>query len=174
MRLGIHIAVCLVGLGFTKYVLQPTDSSFPVREAFSKIQKLAGKWQGKDEQGQVVKSEFVPVASNTAVMETLNMAGMEAMVTLYSVDVDSIALIHYCPTNNQPRMRSVPSSGPVKQLVFAFTGAGNLPDEKLGHEQKLVLEFIDHNHITERWTWRSGGKDTDMIFHLVRVRSDSR
>jgi hypothetical protein len=174
MRVGTHIAVCLLALAFTKPVLQPPDSSSQVREAFSKIQKLAGKWKGKDEQGQLVESEFVPVASNTAVMETLDMAGMEDMVTLYSVDVNSIALIHYCPTNNQPRMRAVPSSGPVKQLVFAFTGAGNLPDERLGHEQKLVLEFTDVNHITERWTWRRDGKDTDMIFHLVRVRSNSR
>ena len=174
MRLGTHIAVGLLALAPTKPVLQPPESSLPVREAFSKIQNLAGKWKGKDEHGQAVASEFVPVARNTAVMETLDMSGMEDMVTLYSVDLDAIALIHYCPTNNQPRMRAVPSSGPVKQLVFAFTGAGNLPDERLGHEQKLVLEFTDENHITEHWTWRRDGKDTDMIFHLVRVRSSSR
>jgi hypothetical protein len=105
-----------VSAGIHQAVLQPPESSFPVREAFSKFQKLGGKWKGKDEQGQVVESEFVPVASNTAVMETLDMAGMDNMVTLYSVDGDSIALIHYCPTNNQPRMRAVPPSGPVKQV----------------------------------------------------------
>src|SRR5215469_1934030 len=73
MRFGTHIAICLIALAFTQPVLP--ESSFPVREAFSKIQKLAGKWKGTDERGQVVESEFVPVASNTAVMETLDMAG---------------------------------------------------------------------------------------------------
>jgi len=137
------------------------------RDAFRKIQSLAGQWEGKDEQGSPVKSKFLAVASDTAVMETLSMAGMEEMVTLYSLDVDSIALTHYCPTNNQPRMRAAPSDDP-KQLEFAFTGAGNLPDSNVGHEHKLVLQFTDENHLTERWTWRRNGKDTEMVFRLER------
>jgi hypothetical protein len=138
------------------------------RDAFKKIQSLAGQWEGKDEQGSPVKSKFLPVASETAVMETLSMAGMEEMLTLYSLDADSIALTHYCPTNNQPRMRAVPT-GDTKQLEFAFTGAGNLPDINVGHEHKLVLQFTDEDHITERWTWRKNGKDTEMVFRLARV-----
>ena len=142
-------------------------SAVSARDAFRKIQSLAGQWEGKDEQGSPVKSKFLPVASDTAVMETLSMAGMEEMVTLYSLDVDSIVLTHYCPTNNQPRMRAAPTDDP-KQLEFAFTGAGNLPDSNVGHEHKLVLQFTDENHITERWTWRRNGKDTEMVFRLER------
>jgi hypothetical protein len=138
------------------------------RDAFRKIQSLAGQWEGKDEQGSPVKSKFLPVVSDTAIMETLSMSGMEEMVTLYSLDVDSIVLTHYCPTNNQPRMRAVPTVD-TKQLEFAFTGAGNLPDINVGHEHKLVLQFIDEDHITERWTWRKNGKDTEMVFRLARV-----
>jgi len=138
------------------------------RDAFRKIQSLAGQWEGKDEQGSPVKSKFLAVASDTAVMETLSMTGMEEMVTLYSLDVDSIALTHYCPTNNQPRMRAVPTDN-AKQLEFVFTGAGNLSDSNVGHEHKLVLQFTDADHITERWTWRKNGKDTEMVFQLARV-----
>lgn len=143
-------------------------SVLSAREAFRKIQSLAGEWEGKDEQGSPVKSRFLPVASNTAVMETLSMAGMEEMVTLYSLDIDSIVLTHYCPTNNQPRMRAVPTEN-TNQLEFAFTGAGNLADSTVGHEHKLVLQFTDENHITERWTWRRNGKDTEMVFRLARA-----
>ena len=144
----------------------------PADAAISKLRALAGEWQGQDAEGNQVKSSFVPIASDTAVMETLTMPQeKDDMVTLYSLDGDSILLMHYCPTNNQPRMRAVPSGMLIKELVFSFQGAGNLPDLSVGHEHKLVLRFDDPDHITERWTWRNKGKDTEMVFHLTRTHA---
>ncbi len=102
------------------------------------------------------------------------MSGMEQMLTLYTVDRDGIALVHYCPTNNQPRMRAIPSSAEVKELVFAFQDAGNLPDLAIGHEQKLVLEFKGSDQIVEHWTWRKNGKDTEMIYNLTRHQAEKK
>ena len=136
--------------------------------AFKKLQSLAGDWEGKDAHGMLAKTSFQVLASRTAVMETLSPSGMEDMVTLYSMDDDGIALVHYCPTNNQPRMRVVPQSDDVKELSFDFQGAGNLKSPSTGHQHHLVLHFDDDNHITETWTWRQDGKDMPMIFHLVR------
>src|SRR5262249_20976759 len=84
--------------------------------AFKKLQSLAGHWEGKDAHGMAAKTSFEVVASGTAVIERLDVSGMEEMVTLYSLDRDGIALVHYCPTNNQPRMRVVPSSDDAKEL----------------------------------------------------------
>jgi hypothetical protein len=137
-------------------------------EAFQKFQGLAGDWQGKDEQGNEVKSNFKLAISNTVVMETLNASGMEEMMTLYSVDGNGISLLHYCPTNNQPHMRAIPAAGEMKELGFAFIGAGNLPSVAVGHEHKMVMEFEDKDHITERWTWQKNGKDTEMVYKLAR------
>lgn len=102
-------------------------------------------------------------------METLTLPGMDEMLTLYSVDANSVVLVHYCPTNNQPRMRAFPSAGDLRELVFEFSGAGNLLDVAAGHEHKLVIQLEDRDHITERWTWRKSGKDTEMVLHLVRT-----
>src|SRR5262252_3187455 len=118
---------------------------------FHRLQALAGDWEDKDDAGNTVRTKFQVVAGNTAVMETLTMSGMEQMLTLYTVDRDGIALVHYCPTNNQPRMRATPSSATVKELVFSFQGATNLPDPSIGHEQKLVLQFAGADQIVERW-----------------------
>lgn len=137
-------------------------------EAYKKLESLAGDWVGKDDAGAEVKSNFKLAISNTVVMETLNASGMEEMLTLYSVDGDGISLLHYCPTNNQPHMRAVPSSADVKQLTFSFLSAGNLPSIATGHEHKMVLDFEDKDHISERWTWRKNGKDMDMVYHLAR------
>ena len=46
---------------------------------------------------------------------------------------------------------------------FTLLSAGNLPSIAVGHEHKMVLDFEDRDHITERWTWRKNGKDTDMV-----------
>jgi len=136
--------------------------------AFEQLRSLSGDWDGQDQGGAVVHSSFRMVAGDTTVLETLKHGDMQEMLTLYSLDGDSIALQHYCPTNNQPRMRATPAAGKVKQLVFEFQGAGNLPDSSSGHQHKLIIEFADATHITERWTWRAKGKDTEMVFHLAR------
>lgn len=118
--------------------------------------------------GMPVKSHFQLIANKTAVMETFDMSPSDQMVTIYSLDGKSIALMHYCPVGNQPHMRATPASADLKTLDFHFTGAGNLPSLAMGHEQRLVLQFIDANHIVEHWTWRKNGKDTAMIYHLTR------
>ena len=158
---------CLL-LMFGSLTASPLLASPHSTAAFKKLLSLAGEWEGKDEHGMVAKTTFKAMAANTAVMETLAMSGMDEMVSLYSVDQDSIALVHYCPTNNQPRMRATPDSDDVKELTFEFQGAGNLKSPSAGHQHRLVIRFDDASHITETWTWRQNDKDTLMVFHLAR------
>ncbi|HEV2116252.1 MAG TPA: hypothetical protein VGR48_09530 [Terriglobales bacterium] len=136
--------------------------------AFGKLQSLEGQWEGKDQKGKPVRSYFSPIASNTAVMETLTTRGDE-MVSVYSRAANSIILVHYSAQNNQPLLRALPSSGTRQKLVFTFEEAENLPHPDAGHEYSLTIEFKDGDHITERWTWREDGKDTDSVFHLERL-----
>ena len=138
--------------------------------AFKKLLSLAGDWEGKDAHGMLSRTSFQILASRTAVMETLSPSGMESMVTLYSLDQDGIALVHYCPTNNQPRMRVVPQSGDPQELSFDYQGAGNLKSPSAGHQHHLVIRFEDADHITETWMWREDGKDTPMVFHFTRKK----
>jgi hypothetical protein len=143
-----------------------------VTAAFAKLQALAGDWEGIDDNGNPAKTSFKAVVSNTAILETLSMSGMDEMLTLYSIDGDGIALVHYCPTNNQPRMRAIPQEDAPKELTFRFQGATNLPDPATGHEHQLKILFDDQNHVTEQWTWRKSGKDTKMIYRFVRKRAN--
>ncbi|HEV2287453.1 MAG TPA: hypothetical protein VGR81_00710 [Candidatus Acidoferrales bacterium] len=165
------VLLSLFVLAFAAAILVPAHAGAAPSKAaaaFQKLKTLTGHWEGKDADGNAVKSSFQLIAGNTAVMETLDMPGMDEMVTLYSIDGDSISLMHYCPTGNQPHMRAHPAPGEVKSLVFAFEGAGNLPNLAVGHEQRLVMQFLGANHIIERWTWRKNGKDTLMVYDLTR------
>jgi hypothetical protein len=166
----VIMPMLLLAVVATAIALSAQPQASHAGEAFRKLQSLAGDWQGQDEQGNEVKSNFNLMISNTVVMETLNASGMEEMLTLYSVDGNGISLLHYCPTNNQPHMRAVPESSNVKKLLFSFLGAGNLSSIAVGHEHKMIMEFNDADHIIERWTWRISGKDTEMTYHLVRKK----
>jgi hypothetical protein len=169
-----NLAAAILALVAVLVPLSIAQTSNNATNTFHKLQALAGEWEGKDDSGGVSKTKFELVAGNTAVLETLTMAGMEEMLTLYSVDGNGIALVHYCPTNNQPRMRAIPASGEVKELVFSFQGATNLPDPSIGHQHKLVLEFTGPDQIVERWTWRKDGKDTEMVHTFTRAKSGRR
>ena len=143
----------------------------PAELAFQRLQSLAGEWEGKDEQGRAAQTVFQSSISRTVVMETLRPSGMPAMMTLYSLDGNGIALVHYCPTNNQPRMKALPGAGALTELVFSFVDAGNLPTLETGHEHRLVIHFENTDHITETWTWHENGKDQEQIFHFSRQHS---
>lgn len=158
--------VLLIFVSALSVVSQAETKAAP--PAFKKMQALAGEWEGKDASGMPAKTSFKVVVADTTVMETLQMHGEPEMLTLYTVDADGIALVHFCPTNNQPRMRAVPKPGEAKELDFQFTGAGNLPEPSVGHQHRLILRFEDENHITEEWTWRSKGTDSEMVIHLAR------
>jgi hypothetical protein len=167
-----NIASAILALTVVLSPISVSQTPSKAASTFHKLQALAGEWEGKDDGGNSVKTKFQVVAGDTTVLETLSMSGMEEMLTLYTVDGDGIALVHYCPTNNAPRMRAVPSSAAAKELVFAFQGATNLPDLAIGHEQKLVLQFVSADQIVERWTWRKGGKDMEMVYNFSRSQSE--
>lgn len=174
MRLGLTkwwtgAGVFLVFMGVLGAGFRSARALNRAQVAFDKLRQLRGDWDGKDDHGMAVKSNFKVMVSDTMVMETLAASGLEEMMTFYSVSGNDVALVHYCPTNNQPRMRAVPPpDGDVKDLDFTFQGAGNLPNLETGHQHRLVMQFHDKDHITERWTWRQNGKDTEMIFQLSR------
>ena len=92
MRIRL-ISLFLVGAALCAVPLLAAPHS---AAAFQRLQALAGDWEGKDEKGQPVKSRFNSIVSNTAVMETISPSGMEDMVTVYSLDGDGIALVHFC------------------------------------------------------------------------------
>ena len=159
------LAVVAIAVSFS---LPATCADNNAAKAFQKLKTLAGNWEGTDEQGNAIKSNFKLVISDTTLMETLSVEGMHEMLTMYSIDNDGIALLHYCPTNNQPWMRAMVPDGEIKELVFQFQRAGNLANLDVGHEHRLVLRFEDDDHVVERWTWRRNGHDTEMVYRLTR------
>src|SRR3990172_8832414 len=93
---------------------------------FDKLKTLVGEWEGQSEDGVPSRASYQLISGGTALMETYEPGGEPAMVTIYAVDGDRVALTHYCTANNQPRMESPPIEGEPQRLDFAFTGGAKL------------------------------------------------
>ena len=128
---------------------------------FERLKTLTGEWSAKTKDGKPVRVSYKVVSNGSALMEMLSMdKGEGDMVTVYHQDGDNLMLTHYCSANNQPRMKALPVSGEVKTLTFSFLDATNLAAPDSGHMHRLVVTFLDKNHMTQDWTWREYGKDT--------------
>ena len=108
-------------------------------------------------------------AGGTSVMADMHMAD-EDMVSMYYVDGDQLLMTHFCPSNNQPRMKAIISPD-LNTVTFDFLDATNLPGPQTGHMHRAVFLFsADPNHYSEEWTWKQEGKDHKMSYEMERKK----
>ena len=138
---------------------------------FEALKQLAGDWVEVGPNGQpagpVVSSVRV-TAAGSVVQETLFPGTDHEMVTMYYMDGLDLVLTHYCILGNQPRMRAEPGKEP-NQLVFRFTGGGNLKSEDDNHMHEATLTLVNKDHYQAEWTACKDGKPCHKAtFNMVR------
>ena len=138
------------------------------QKTLDRFKSMVGIWQGKSPSGGTSEVTYQLAAGGTAVMADMHMAG-EDMVSMYYVDGDQLLMTHFCPTNNQPRMKAVISPD-LNTVTFDFLDATNLPGPQAGHMHRAVFLFSDAGHYSEEWTWKQEGKDTKMHFEMQRKK----
>jgi len=88
---------------------------------------------------------------------------------MYYVDGDRLLMTHFCPSNNQPRMKATISPD-GKSVTFDFIDATNLASPQTGHMHKVVYVFGDADHYSEDWTWKHAESDTHFRFEMQRKK----
>src|SRR5260370_39432845 len=71
------------------FCVAAVSAARPATSGFQKLQSSAGRWEGKDDEGKAVKTEFKLVAGGSAVLETLAASGMEDMLSGYRMNRES-------------------------------------------------------------------------------------
>ena len=137
---------------------------------FEKMQSLVGEWKGTSMDKRPVTVTYTLVSDNSALMERLAMGGESEMVTMYHPDGDHLMMTHYCSAHNQPRMRSEAVTAGSKKITFNFVDVTNLSAPDAGHMKKLVVIFIDKDHLTQEWTWTQKGKEKTEVFNFERTK----
>lgn len=132
----------------------------PAYTAFERLKKLEGKWKGRSTKGWEELIEYKTIAHGSVVLEnSFDAHPNETMMTMFHLDGDRLMLTHYCVAKNQPRLVATEFADDGRTLTFTFLDAGNLPSRDRGHMDKMVLRFLDDDHITSKWTWYQDGKE---------------
>ena len=160
MRIGAMLVLLLSAM--------PGWAQSDAQQALERFKAMAGSWTGKGTQGQTLEVTYQLMAGGTSVMADLKMGG-EAMTSMFYVDGDRLLMTHFCPSNNQPRMKATISPD-GKTVTFDFLDATNLPSPQTGHMHRVVYAFVDADHYGEDWTWRKEGKDAHFQFDMQRKK----
>jgi len=162
------LAALTLGLGGAVASAPPRPES-SATTAFERLKTLAGTWEANTEKGKI-SSSYEVVSNGSAILERVKVPGESEMITMYHLDGNHVVLSHYCTAGNQPRMETtgLDANG---ELVFNFTGGGNLGDPNVGHMHHAVLKFGGPDDFSYNWTFQQDGRPrfTENI-HYVRVK----
>jgi len=165
--MALVASALVVGLSFAGSAMTPVTKTIP---DFEKMKSLVGEWQGTSLDGKTAKVSYTLVSDDSALMEKLAMGGESEMVTMYHPDGDHLMMTHYCSAHNQPRMRSHKVSMETKSVIFDLVDVTNLSSPEAGHMKKLVLTFVDQDHLTQEWTWTEKGKEGTVVVRFERKK----
>jgi hypothetical protein len=124
--------------------------------AFEKLKSLAGKRSPAmfTADGEKTNVDYRVTAGGTAVIETMFAGEPHEMVTVYTLDGDSINATHYCSGGNQPYMRLNKEKTKGNDVVFDFVSITGKQTE--GHIKAVRFHF-DGDKVEE--TWSTATKD---------------
>jgi len=135
----------------------------PARLAFERLKKLEGTWKGRSTKGWVEDVSYKTIAGGSVVVGTsFDAHPNETMLTIFHLDGDRLMLTHYCVAKNQPRLVATSFADEGKTITFTFLDGTNLSSRDRGHMDKMIIRFVDENHVTSRWTWYQDGKESWM------------
>ncbi len=138
------------------------------QKTLDRFKSMVGTWQGKSPSGETSEVTYRLAAGGTAVMADMHMAG-DDMMSMYYVNGDDLLMTHFCPSNNQPRMKAAISPD-LNTVSFDFMDATNLRGPNAGHMHRAVFIFSDADHYTEEWTWKQAEKNSTMHFEMQRKK----
>jgi gas vesicle protein len=158
---GAASAMAMIGLclfGFNAYG-HHDDAKVSANAAFEKIKTLAGLHHANQmtADGPTTKVEYKISANGTAIFETMFGGEPHEMITVYTVDGDSVMATHFCSGGNQPVMRLNAAKSNEHELVFDFeriTGAVT-PN----HINGVTFTFGDDGKVEESWS----SKDSEHV-----------
>jgi hypothetical protein len=119
---------------------------------FEKLKGLEGTWDANmmSADGEKTKVIYQVSANGTVVQETSFAGSPHEMITMYTVEGDSIVATHYCAGDNQPTLRLDTSKVKGDALVFDFVNVRGKNTK--GHINGLTVKFGPDGKVEESWS----------------------
>ena len=121
-------------------------------EAFNRLKSLAGRWNGhiSTPEGPVAPVEYRVTGGGTVVMETLFAGAGHEMITMYTLDGDSIVATHYCAMGNQPTMKLDVAASTADNRVFTYVGVRG-QNASGDHIHDGRIHFLPDGSVEAQW-----------------------
>jgi hypothetical protein len=159
-----------VGL-LTAYAGEHPSLAYSGSKEFERLKALVGIWEGTakmPQEGEKVRVEYRLSSGGSAVVETLFPGAPHEMISIYYDNRRQLTMTHYCALRNQPRMNL--EKADRQNLHFMFVDGSNIDSQKDAHMHSLTISFIDKDHIIQKWTLFTDGKEMETsVFELSRV-----
>jgi hypothetical protein len=124
---------------------------------FEKLKGLAGTWDANmmTADGEKTKVIYEVSANGTVVQETSFAGSAHEMITMYTLDGDSIVATHYCAGDNQPTLRLNAAKSKADELVFDFV---NVRGRNIkSHINGLTVKFGTDGKVEQSWSTVTDG-----------------
>lgn len=142
----------------------PAAAGLPTRElaqaAFEKLKKIEGRWQcSSPGLGEFQESYRVIAGGSVLMANEMEDKPAMAMVTMYHMDGPSLMLTHYCVAKNQPRLVATKIADDLSSITFEYKDGTNLASRNVGHMDSVVINLVDADTFSSRWSWYEKGKE---------------
>ena len=157
-------------------VCHSADSANSATAAFSRLQGLAGEWEGSFQwsgaRGAAGKmnATYYATGNDSAMVENLTVDGKPVMTSVYHLDGADLRLTHFCAAQNQPRLKADRIDMARGVVNFSFVDITNLRAPDAGHVAALEIRFPDPNHIVLTFLFESGSQHSSERIELQRSR----
>ncbi len=129
--------------------------------AFAQLSALVGDWSGKTPEGREHRVNLRTTAGGTVLVETWTLgAGRESM-TLYHLDGDALAAVHYCPQATQPRLKLTHAA--AGRWQFEADGGSSLGVPGRSHQHAFSIAIEDAEHFSRSESYVENGSSTAQL-----------
>lgn len=166
----VMLVTCVMAHGQS---LGESAASSDGQASFALMKTLAGNWQGSITTDSPAWATDKPIplsirvaSHGNALIHELNTGGPE--VTVFFVEKERLAMVHYCDFGNRPHMIARPlTDGKVVEFdVVDYPGS-----DQIGHVSHGRFTIVDTNHHTEDWTFLpAAGKPVHAHIDFLRVQ----
>jgi len=172
-KLICTILVCIGSAApFCAQSTQTPSTQTKASAAFDRLRSLAGEWEGtfawsgaRNATGKM-DARYYATGNGSSLVENLIQDGVPVMTSVYHMDGDDLRMTHFCAAQNQPRFKA--STTDPDAITFSFVDITNLRSPTAGHVHGLEVRFLEPDHLTLKFHFHGGDKDSDELIDLRR------
>jgi hypothetical protein len=161
MVLSASLVATALGAGDESEKAAPVTA----KAAFERLKTLKGDWvhegEGCDPTGEKEQGwdrvQYKLTGAGSALVEVSGPGTKMEMLSVYHLDGEDLVMVHYCPAQNQPRLKLDRGASKPDRLVFAFDGGSNIDPAKDAYISGLTLTFKADSKVDADWQFTQNG-----------------